>query len=95
MKILHYKVASELPSQDIPAPGVPRMTRGANPVNATQSGKRETMPLDIMANPRMKHPKLNKESWSTSYAQARSEPRMSRTKARAKRQRRINREGKR
>jgi hypothetical protein len=91
MKILKHPVISEVPSDDMPAPGIIRAPRGTNPVNASKSGKRETTPLEPLATPRMKHPKLNKESWTTSYAQSRSEPRMARPKARMRRQRRERR----
>lgn len=88
MKVIKHPVISELPSADLAAPGIIRTPRGANPVNAGNAGHRETRPMQPMANPRVKHPKLNKESWVTSYAQARTEPRMARPKARTARSRR-------
>lgn len=83
-----YPVISVLPSENMPDPGIPRQMRGANPVNATSQGKRETAPLEAMAPPRVKHPKLNTEGWYTSYAQARTEPSMSRPKSRYNRNKR-------
>lgn len=89
MKILTHPVISVIPSDDMPAPGIIRAPRGANPVNSGTGGKRETLPFEYSASPRVKHPKLNKDSWSMSYAQARTEPRMARPKARARRQKRM------
>lgn len=89
MKILTHPVISVIPSDDMPAPGIIRAPRGANPVNSGTGGKRETLPLSYSADVRFKHPKLNKDSWSTSYAQPRTEPRMARPKARARRERRM------
>lgn len=93
MKILKHPVISVIPSDDMPAPGIIRAPRGANPVNSGTGGTRETLPLEYSANPRMKHPKLNKDPWPVSYAQARTEPRMARPKARARRDKRTRKGG--
>src|SRR5208282_4691843 len=76
----NYATASIIPSEDMPAPGIQRGKRGANPTNATDSGHRETAPLEASATPRVKHPALNSAPWSSSYAQPRSEPKAARTK---------------
>lgn len=77
---LKYSTASMLPSEDMPAPGIYRGKRGANPTNSTESGHRETAPLAGSATPRVQHPALNSAPWSTSYAQPRSEPKTARPK---------------
>jgi len=72
---------SIIPSADLPAPGIVRQQRGANPVNTSRSGNtRETAPLAGNATPRVQHPAINVKPWSTSYAQPRSEPKSARTK---------------
>lgn len=83
-----YQMYSVLPSEELQAPGVIRQERGANPVNTSKTGHRETAPLEAMATPRVKHPKLNREPWSTTYAQSRSEGMTERPKSRYRRQRR-------
>jgi len=75
-----YATASIIPSADMPPPGIIRGKRGANPTNATESGHREAAPLSGSATPRVKHPAINVEPWSSSYAQNRSEPKTARTK---------------
>lgn len=42
--------------------------RFANPVGNTGTITRETAPMQSRANPRIKHPKLNTQPWSTSMA---------------------------
>lgn len=74
-----YPSSSMIPSADLPAPGIVRQQRGANPVNTSQSGTtRETAPLAGSATPRVQHPAINVLPWSTSYAQPRSEPKKTR-----------------
>lgn len=85
-----YSTLSILPSDNMPDPGVIRAPRGTNPVNATQAGHRETAPLAAGATPRVMHPALNNESWSRSYAQSRSEPKMARPKSRYRRSKRTS-----
>jgi hypothetical protein len=77
---VNYAVASQVPSEDMPAAGITRGKRGANPTNSTESGHRETAPLAGSATPRVKHPAINVEPWSTSYAQDRTEPKTARAK---------------
>jgi hypothetical protein len=74
-----YPMVSTIPSADLPAPGIVRQQRGANPVNTSRSGTtRETAPISGSATPRVQHPALNSLPWSTSYAQPRSEPKQAR-----------------
>ena len=87
-----YPTYSVVPSEELQAPGIIRQQRGANPVNTSDSGHRETAPLEAMATPRVKHPKLNREPWSTTYAQSRHEGKTQRPKTRYRRQRRQQRE---
>jgi hypothetical protein len=89
---VNYAMVSTLPSDEFPAPGIIRTPRGANPVNATQTGHRETAPISANATPRVKNPAINVEPWSTSYAQSRSEPKMARKKSGWNRAKRKNKE---
>jgi hypothetical protein len=63
----------------------------ANPYGA--GGNHRTMaPLSESANPRVMHPKINRESWATSYAQARTQPGTAQAKGKyqgMKRQRKV------
>lgn len=85
-----YPTYSVVQSEDMAAPGIIRAERGANPVNTP--GNRETAPLELSATPRTKHPKLNREPWTTSYAQSRDEPKTARPKSRYRRSKRTRQE---
>jgi hypothetical protein len=86
---VNQATASQIPSDALPPPGVKRGKRGANPVNATASGHRETAPLSKGATPRVMHPALNGEPWSRTYAQSREQPRGAGNKAKRNSNRRM------
>lgn len=71
-----YATASTLNTADVSSSPM-RTTLGANPVNMPPASKSTRPPLVAMApnaTPRQKHPALNAEPWSTSYAQSRTQP---------------------
>lgn len=59
-----------------------RYLGNANPVGNVLKPTREMAPLEAGANPRVQHPRLNTNPWSTSYAVKRTEPRQNKKRSR-------------
>lgn len=89
MMVKPYPTASVLNTAQVSSAPM-RTTLGANPVNLPPAEKSTRPPLASVspnATPRQKHPALNAEPWSRSYAQSRTQPKTATMKRKTSRMR--------